>query len=50
MHQWYFDNIPEFNPEVGFETKFNIRNEERNFLHMWKITEMTTNKKIKYTW
>ena len=24
MKQWYFDNIPAFKPEVGFETKFDV--------------------------
>jgi uncharacterized protein YndB with AHSA1/START domain len=35
MHQWYFKNIPEFKPEVGFETQFNVQSQDRNFLHMW---------------
>jgi uncharacterized protein YndB with AHSA1/START domain len=50
MRQWYFDNIPSFKPEVGFETQFNIRNQNRNFLHMWKVTEVVPEKMIKYNW
>ncbi|MCX6170875.1 MAG: SRPBCC domain-containing protein [Ignavibacteriales bacterium] len=50
MHKWYFDNIPEFKPEVGFETQFNIKSEERNFLHHWKVIEVEPLKKIKYRW
>jgi uncharacterized protein YndB with AHSA1/START domain len=35
MRQWYFDNIPSFKPEVGFE---------------WKVTEVIPLKLIKYNW
>lgn len=27
MRQWFFDNIPEFSPEVGFKTQFNVYTE-----------------------
>jgi uncharacterized protein YndB with AHSA1/START domain len=50
MRQWYFENIPSFEPEVGFETQFNIHNEGRDFLHLWKVTEVIPLKKIKYSW
>jgi uncharacterized protein YndB with AHSA1/START domain len=50
MVKWYFDNIPEFKPEVGFETKFIVKSEERTFPHLWKIVEVIPNKKIKYNW
>jgi uncharacterized protein YndB with AHSA1/START domain len=50
MRQWYFENIPAFKPVVGFETQFNVRSEERNFLHMWKVTEVQPMKMIKYSW
>lgn len=50
MRQWYFENIPSFEAEVGFETQFNVENDGRNFPHMWKVTEVVPNKKITYTW
>ena len=50
MIQWYFDNIPGFKPEIGFETQFIIENEGRTFPHMWKVTEAIPNKSITYTW
>jgi len=50
MHQWYFENIPAFEPEVGFETQFNVQSENRNFLHLWKVTEVIPGKKITYGW
>ena len=50
MRKWYFENIPAFKSEVGFETQFNVQSEERNFLHIWKVTEVQTMKMIKYSW
>jgi uncharacterized protein YndB with AHSA1/START domain len=50
MRQWYFENIPSFKPEVGFETQFNVQSQDRNFLHMWKVTEVVPQKMIKYNW
>jgi uncharacterized protein YndB with AHSA1/START domain len=50
MQQWYFENIPSFKPEVGFETQFNVRSQDRDFLHMWKVTEVVPLKMIKYNW
>lgn len=50
MRQWYFDNIPSFKPEVGFETRFNVQSHSRNFLHIWKVTEVIPMKIIKYNW
>lgn len=50
MKKWYFDNIPDFKPIVGFETKFNVKSTSRDFLHCWKITEVIPLKKITYEW
>lgn len=50
MRQWYFDNIPDFKPEVGFETRFIVQSDERNFTHIWRVTEVILLKKIGYTW
>jgi len=50
MRQWYFDNIPSFRSEVGFETQFNVHSEGRDFLHMWRVTEVVPGKKIVYDW
>lgn len=50
MKLWYFNVIPDFEPTVGFETKFNIQVEDRNYMHLWKIIEVIPNKKIAYTW
>jgi uncharacterized protein YndB with AHSA1/START domain len=50
MHQWFFDNIPSFEPKVGFETQFNVRCRDRDFLHLWKVTEVVPGKMITYNW
>ena len=50
MKKWYFENIPDFKPVVGFETKFSILSDEKEFIHLWKITEVIQYKKISYNW
>jgi len=50
MRQWFFENIPEFKAEVSFKTQFNVASEERNFLHLWEILEVTPQQQIVYSW
>jgi uncharacterized protein YndB with AHSA1/START domain len=50
MREWYFSNIPAFEPEVGFETEFLVTSEGREFPHHWKVTEAVPAKKIAYEW
>lgn len=50
MRLWFFENIPAFAPQVGFETQFSVKSEERSFLHMWKILEVSSPSKIVYSW
>lgn len=50
MIKWFFDNIPEFKPEVGFETQFNVNTGERDFHHLWVIAEVIPAQKIVYDW
>jgi uncharacterized protein YndB with AHSA1/START domain len=50
MVKWFFDNIPEFKAEVGFETQFHVQAGERDFHHFWKITEVIPTQKIVYNW
>ena len=49
MKQWYFD-LKEFRPEVGFEFQFTGGNEEHTFLHLCKVTEVITGKKLTHSW
>jgi uncharacterized protein YndB with AHSA1/START domain len=50
MRQWYFENIPSFKPKVGFKTQFNVKNQDRYFLHLWEVTDIIPYKMIKYNW
>lgn len=50
MTQWFFANIPDFKPEVGFETQFKVSTRERDFLHLWRIEEVVPYEKIRYNW
>lgn len=50
MIQWFFDNIPDFKPEVGFSTQFNVNTGQRDFNHIWTITEAVPLQKIVYDW
>ncbi|WP_323788538.1 SRPBCC domain-containing protein [Psychroserpens sp.] len=50
MRQWFFDNIPDFQPTVGFKTQFTVTSEDRIFPHLWEVTEVIPNHKIVYNW
>lgn len=50
MRQWFFETISDFEPEVGFETQFNVHVEGQDYLHLWKVTEVTPGRKITYNW
>lgn len=50
MKKWYFDAIPAFKAEVGFETSFQVHNEGRTFTHEWKIVNVVPEKQISYKW
>jgi uncharacterized protein YndB with AHSA1/START domain len=49
MKQWYFD-LAEFKPEVGFEFSFTGGPEDRQYLHLCKVTEVIAGKKLTYSW
>jgi len=50
MRVWFFENIVSFEPVVGFVTQFSVQTQDRNFLHLWKLTEVVPMKKITYNW
>jgi len=50
MRRWYFEQIEDFRPEVGFETQFDIEVGGRIFRHQWKVTDVVPGKSITYTW
>ena len=50
VKQWYFNMIDDFKPEVGFQTQFNVRNDGKDYLHIWNVTEVKPRKRISYEW
>jgi uncharacterized protein YndB with AHSA1/START domain len=50
MKQWYFPQLDTFKPETGFQSQFNVRNGDKDYLHIWKVTEVKPGKKIIYEW
>ena len=50
MNQWFFENIPSFNPKVGFETQFKVSSNHKVYVHLWKVTEVIPERKISYSW
>ncbi|MDD5361897.1 MAG: SRPBCC domain-containing protein [Ignavibacteria bacterium] len=50
MKYWYFKELESFEPVVGFETQFNIREKNIDYLHVWKVTEVLPFKRIVYEW
>ena len=50
MLHWFFENIPEFKPEIGFKTVFEVQSDTRKFVHRWEIIEVKPYTCIAYRW
>ncbi len=50
MRKWFFSEIEDFSPELGFSTEFNVHAEGKDFLHRWKIIEVSPQLSILYDW
>ena len=50
MTCWFFENIPAFEPVVGFETAFDVTSKNRIFRHLWRIEKVQVGKMIQYNW
>jgi len=50
MVQWYFDNIPAFEPHKGFKTQFTVKNDVKHFTHLWEVTAVVPYHSICYSW
>ena len=49
MKQWYFD-LTEFKAEPGFEFSFTGGTEEHSYVHLCKVTDVITGKKLQHSW
>lgn len=50
MRKWFFEDIPEFKPVVGFEVEFDVKTGDKIFTHQWTITRVIPKKIIEYNW
>ena len=50
MRVWFFPQIEAFSPRAGFTTQFDVRNGDKVYPHIWRITEAIPRKKIVYDW
>ena len=50
MPQWFFEPIADFEPRVGFETKFTVNSKGQDYEHLWKVIEVIPESRIVYEW
>ncbi len=50
MRNWFFGNIPDFRPEIGFVTRFDVNSGERIFPHLWQVTEVVPRQQLSLNW
>ena len=50
MRQWFFPEIKDFQPEVGFETRFDVQCEGEVYPHLWKVAKVKRPTEIVYDW
>lgn len=50
MRQWFIEAIPDFQPVVGFETKFMVAHEGKTFPHHWTVTDVEEGERLVYEW
>ena len=50
MRRWFFETMTNFEPAVGFQTQFNVRVEDQDYPHQWKVTDVVQEKRIVYDW
>lgn len=50
MREWYFQEMADFQANIGFETQFNVHCEGKDYMHIWKVTEVAQLQRIAYRW
>ena len=50
MTKWFFEQIEDFEPKIGFKTSFVVKVEDRVYTHLWELIDAVPLKKIVYSW
>lgn len=50
MKNWFFEQMEDFKPQVGYKTAFPVISGDRTFTHLWKVLAVEPNKKITTQW
>ena len=50
MPKWFFKEIENFEPKVGFVSSFTVEVEGVKYPHRWKVTAVEPMEKIEYDW
>jgi len=50
MRQWFFPEMADFRPEVGFEVEFTVHYQGRDYVHQWKVTAVVPGRTLVYDW
>ena len=50
MRQWFFGQMPDFEPRVGFRTQFDVVANGKVYPHIWTVSEVLPQERIVYNW
>lgn len=50
MPLWFFEQIADFEPRVGFEAQFTVTVDDLDFVHLWKVVDVVAEQRIAYQW
>ena len=50
MRKWFFESMHSFIPEPGFATRFNVRHDDKVYIHIWRVKEAIPEKRISFVW
>lgn len=48
--QWFFKEIKEFEPKIGYETEFVVKLDEKTFTHCWYILDFEPQETLSMHW
>lgn len=50
MKHWFMGELQSFKAEVGFETKFTVHYNGKDYPHLWKVIEVVPGRKVAVEW